>query len=370
MTLKKFNFNVIQKDDYSRCGLIETHRGNIQTPVFMPVGTQATVKATFIDDIIKTGSEIILSNTYHLMLRPGVERIKSVGGLHKFMNCPLPILTDSGGFQVMSLSKFNKVYREEGAIFKSHIDGKKFTLSPEESIRIQKELNSDILMVMDECPKKTTDYKVIKKSMDISSYWASRSKKAFGANPEKALFGIIQGGLFNDLRIKSLDELTKIGFDGYAIGGLAVGETQSEMFKVLDDIKNFMPEDKPRYLMGVGTPADILGAVKRGIDMFDCVLPTRSGRTGLAFTWKGRINIRNSKYQKDNEPLDANCKNLNLNKYSKNYLNHLFNTNEILASMILTLHNINFYQELMANIRNSIQKGTFNEFHDLYINKL
>ena len=370
MTLKKFNFNVIHKDDYSRSGLIETHRGNIQTPVFMPVGTQVTVKATFIDDIIKTGSEIILSNTYHLMLRPGVERIKSVGGLHKFMNCPLPILTDSGGFQVMSLSKFNKVNREEGAIFKSNIDGKKFTLSLEESIRIQKEINSDILMVMDECPKKTTDYKVIKKSMDISSYWASRSKKAFGVNPEKALFGIVQGGLFDDLRIKSLDELTKIGFDGYAIGGLAVGETQSEMFKVLDDIKNFMPEDKPRYLMGVGTPSDILGAVKRGIDMFDCVLPTRSGRTGLAFTWKGRINIRNSKYQKDNEPLDANCKNLNLNKYSKNYLNHLFNTNEILASMILTLHNINFYQELMANIRSSIEKGTFNEFHDLYINKL
>ncbi len=370
MALKKFNFNVIQKDNYSRCGLMKTHRGNIQTPVFMPVGTQATVKATFIDDIIKTGSEIILSNTYHLMLRPGVERIKSVGGLHKFMNCPLPILTDSGGFQVMSLSKFNKVDKEQGAIFKSHIDGKKFILSPEESIKIQKELNSDIVMVMDECPKKTTDYKVIEKSMDISNYWASRSKKAFGLNPEKALFGIIQGGLFEDLRVKSLNELTKIGFDGYAIGGLAVGETQSEMFKILDDIKDFMPEDKPRYLMGVGTPSDILGAVKRGIDMFDCVLPTRSGRTGLAFTWKGRINIRNSKYQNDNEPLDANCKNLSLNKYSKNYLNHLFNTNEILASMILSLHNINFYQELMTNIRNSIQKGTFNEFHDLYINKL
>tara|TARA_B100001123_G_scaffold1758_1_gene2460 strand:- start:745 stop:1857 length:1113 start_codon:yes stop_codon:yes gene_type:complete len=370
MTLKKFNFNVVKKVDYSRCGLIKTHRGNIQTPVFMPVGTQATVKATFIDDIIKTGSEIILSNTYHLMLRPGVERIKSIGGLHKFMNCPLPILTDSGGFQVMSLSKFNKVDREQGAIFKSHIDGKKFILSPEESIRIQKELNSDILMVMDECPKKTTDYKIIEKSMNISNYWASRSKKAFGLNPEKALFGIIQGGLFKDLRVKSLNELIKIGFDGYAIGGLAVGETQSEMFKVLDNIKDFMPEDKPRYLMGVGTPSDILGAVKRGIDMFDCVLPTRSGRTGLAFTWKGRINIRNSKYQNDNEPLDVNCKNLNLNKYSKNYLNHLFNTNEILASMILSLHNINFYQELMTNIRNSIQKGTFNEFHDLYINKL
>ena len=370
MTLKKFIFNVIQKSDYARCGLIETRRGNIQTPAFMPVGTQATVKATFIDDIIKTGSEIILSNTYHLMLRPGVDRIKSIGGLHKFMNCSLPILTDSGGFHVMSLSKFNKVYKEKGVVFKSHIDGKKFTLSPEESIRIQKELNSDILMVMDECPKKTTDYKVIKKSMDISSYWASRSKKAFGINPEKALFGIVQGGIFDDLRIKSLNELTKISFDGYAIGGLAVGETQNEMFKVLDNIKNFMPEDKPRYLMGVGTPSDILGAVKRGIDMFDCVLPTRSGRTGLAFTWNGRINIRNSKYQNDNEPLDINCKNLNLNKYSKNYLNHLFNTNEILASMILTLHNINFYQELMTNIRSNIQKGTFDKFHDFYINRL
>ena len=370
MALKKFNFNVIQKDNFSRCGLIETHRGNINTPAFMPVGTQATVKAVFIDNVIKTGSEIILSNTYHLMLRPGIERIKSAGGLHKFMNCSLPILTDSGGFQVMSLSKFNKVDREIGAIFNSHIDGKKFVLSPEESIRIQKELNSDIVMVMDECPKKTTDYKTIKKSMDISSYWASRSKKVFGINPEKALFGIVQGGLFNDLRTKSLDELIKIGFDGYAIGGLAVGETQSEMFNVLDDIKNLMPEDKPRYLMGVGTPSDILGAVKRGIDMFDCVLPTRSGRTGLAFTWNGRINIRNSKYQKDNEPLDANCTNLNLNKYSKNYLNHLFNTNEILASMILTLHNINFYQELMSKIRGNIRKGTFSEFHDLYINKL
>ena len=370
MTLKKFNFNVISKEDYSRCGSIETHRGNIQTPAFMPVGTQATVKATFIDDIIKTGSEIILSNTYHLMLRPGVERIISAGGLHKFMNCSLPILTDSGGFQVMSLSKFNKVDKEEGAIFKSHIDGKKFVLSPEESIRIQKGLNSDILMVMDECPIKTNDYNKIKKSMDISTYWASRSKKAFGKNPEKALFGIVQGGLFNDLRENSINELTKIGFDGYAIGGLAVGETQNEMFNVLDNIKNFMPEDKPRYLMGVGTPSDILGAVKRGIDMFDCVIPTRSGRTGLAFTWNGKINIRNSKYQNDNEPLDPNCSNLSLNKYSKNYLNHLFNTNEILASMLLTLHNINFYQELMSEIRKNIKEGTFDQFHDKYIDKL
>jgi len=370
MALKKFNFNVISKDKFSRIGIIETHRGNIQTPAFMPVGTQATVKAVFIDDLIKTGSEIVLSNTYHLMLRPGVERIKSVGGLHEFMNCSLPILTDSGGFQVMSLSKLNKVDREKGAIFKSHIDGKKYILSPEESIRIQKSLNSDILMVMDECPKKTNDYRIIEKSLDLSMYWAKRSKKAFGSNSNKALFGIVQGGLFKDLRKKSLNELIKIGFNGYAIGGLAVGESQKEMFTVLEDLKNIMPEDKPRYLMGVGTPSDILGAVKRGIDMFDCVLPTRSGRTGLAFTWKGRINIRNSKYQQDNTPLDENTSSFSLNKYSKNYINHLFNTNEILASMILTLHNINFYQELMNAIRKNIDNGTFDVFHDKYFNKL
>ncbi len=370
MALKKFAFNVLKKDKFARCGLIETHRGNIHTPAFMPVGTQATVKACTIDDIKKTGSEIILSNTYHLMIRPGVERIKSAGGIHHFMNCDLPILTDSGGFQVMSLSKLNKIDREKGAIFNSHVDGKKFYLSPEESIRIQLGLNSDIVMIMDECPKKTNDYNIIKKSMDLSLYWAERSKKAFGNNPHKALFGIVQGGLFKDLRLKSLKELMKIGFDGYAIGGLAVGETQNEMFSTLDDIKEFLPTEKPHYLMGVGTPSDILGAVKRGVDMFDCVLPTRSGRTGLAFTWQGRINIKNNKYQNDNTPLDPNCDNLNLNRYSKNYLNHLFNTNEILASMLLSLHNINFYQELMASIRNNINEGTFDQFHDKYIDKL
>jgi len=370
MALKKFTFNVTENDIQARTGLIKTHRGNVHTPVFMPVGTQATVKGAFIDDIIKTGSEIILSNTYHLMLRPGVERIKSLGGLHKFMNCKLPILTDSGGFQVMSLSKLNKVDREKGAIFQSHIDGKKFILSPEESIRIQKELNSDIVMVMDECPKKSNDFKKIKKSMDLSMYWADRSKKAFGINSHKAIFGIIQGGLFKDLRINSLNKLINIDFNGYAIGGLAVGESQKEMFNVLDDVTNFMPKDKPRYLMGVGTPSDILGAVRRGIDMFDCVLPTRSGRTGLAFTWNGRINIRNAKYQNDNRPLDTNTSKFNLNKYTKNYLNHLFNTNEMLGSMLLTLHNINFYQELMGSIRKNIENGTFQEFHDKYINRL
>ena len=370
MSLTKFSFKVLAEEKYARTGVINTHRGKIHTPAFMPVGTQATVKAAFINDIVKTGSEIILANTYHLMIRPGLDRIKKSNGLHKFMNCKLPILTDSGGFQVMSLSKLNKIDREKGAIFNSHIDGKKFILSPEESIKIQKGLNSDIVMVMDECPKKTKDKKRIKESLDLSMYWAKRSKDEFGLNKQKALFGIIQGGLFNDLRFQSLSKLIDIKFDGYALGGLAVGETQNEMFKVLDAVKKHIPKNKPRYLMGVGTPSDILGAVMRGIDMFDCVLPTRSGRTGLAFTWNGRINIRNSKFKYDNSPLDKNCKKFDLNKYSKNYLNHLFNTNEILASMILTLHNINFYQELMQSIRNNIKKGTLERFHRKYFNKL
>ena len=370
MSLKKFSFNVIKKDGFARLGKIETHRGIIDTPVFMPVGTQATIKGAFINDIIKTGAQIILSNTYHLMIRPGVDRVSSQGGLHKYMTCPLPILTDSCGFQVMSLSKLNKIDREIGAIFNSHIDGKKFILSPEESIKIQLGLNSDIVMVMDECPKKTDDYELIKKSMSLSTYWAERSKKQFGSNPHKALFGIVQGGLFEDLRQKSLASLQEIDFDGYAIGGLAVGESQLEMFKVLDGLKNIMPINKPRYLMGVGTPSDILGAVGKGVDMFDCVLPTRSGRTGLAFTWKGKINIRNSEYKTDNAPLDENVSKFDLNKYSKNYLNHLFNTNEMLGSMLLTLNNINFYQELMFEIRKHIKNGTFEDFYNKYVHIL
>ena len=370
MSKTKFSFELIAHDDGARLGKIYTNRGTINTPAFMPVGTQGTVKGLFVDDIIKTGTDVILGNTYHLLLRPGVQILKKFNGLHSFMNWNKPILTDSGGYQIMSLSKLNKIDREKGAIFNSHVDGKKFSLSPEESIKIQLGLDSDIVMIMDECPKKSNDYNLIKDSMNLSLYWAKRSKKAFGNNPQKALFGIVQGGLFKDLRLDSLNELIKIGFDGYAIGGLAVGETQKEMFKILDDVKKFLPTEKPHYLMGVGTPSDILGAVKRGIDMFDCVLPTRSGRTGLAFTWKGRVNIKNNKYKKDNSPLDSNCKNLNLNKYSKNYLNHLFNTNEILASMILTLHNINFYQELMSSIRYNINNGTFDEFYKKYMNKL
>tara|TARA_B100000989_G_scaffold84560_1_gene60655 strand:- start:3684 stop:4796 length:1113 start_codon:yes stop_codon:yes gene_type:complete len=370
MALKSFNFNVLKKDKFARFGKIETNRGIIDTPVFMPVGTQATVKGSFIKDVIETGSQIVLSNTYHLMIRPGADRIKKAGGLHNFMNCKIPILTDSGGYQIMSLSKLNKIDKLKGAIFNSHVDGKKFILSPEESIKIQKKLNSDIVMVLDECPKKTINYDKILKAVNLSTHWAKRSKKEFGLNKHKALFGIVQGGLFNDLRLKSLNELIKIGFDGYAIGGLAVGDTQKEMFKVLNYLKNYMPEDKPRYLMGVGTPSDILGAVLLGVDMFDCVLPTRAGRTGLAFTWKGRINIKNAKYKKDNKPLDESVKIFDLNKYSKNYLNHLFNTNEMLGGMILTLNNINFYQEFMFEIRKNIKKGTFSKFYKKYLNKL
>ena len=364
MTYKNFRFKVLRQDYHSRLGKIYTQRGHIDTPAFMPVGTQATIKGAFLSDIIKTGSQIILSNTYHLMIRPGEDRIKKAGGLHEFMNCKLPILTDSGGYQIMSLSKLNSIDKKKGAIFNSHIDGKKFILSPEQSIKIQKKLGSDIVMVLDECPKKTYDYNIISKAVNLSTNWAKRSKKTFGINKQKALFGIIQGGLFNDLRLKSLNELIKIGFDGYAIGGLAVGDTQKEMFNVLDFLKDHLPTKKPRYLMGVGTPSDIIGAVKRGIDMFDCVLPTRAGRTGLAFTWSGRINLRNSKYKKDNSALDLTVKKFDLNKYSKSYLNHLFNTNEMLGSMILTLNNINFYQELMSEIRINIRKGTFHKFYD------
>jgi len=367
MALKKFSFNVIKKHKYARRGQIVTPHGLVDTPCFMPVGTQGTVKAIFPEDLIASGTQIILSNTYHLLLRPGVDRISSLGGLHQFMNCKLPILTDSGGFQIMSLSKLTKIDRDIGAIFKSHIDGREFILSPEESIKIQKKFNSDIVMVLDECPKITKDKNVIKKSMDLSLEWALRSKNAFESNPHKGLFGIVQGGLYKDLRLECLGKLVEINFDGFALGGLAVGETQDQMFNTLDAVKDYIPRDKPRYLMGVGTPSDILGAVKRGMDMFDCVLPTRSGRTGQAFTWNGKINIRNSKFQNDNSPLDDKVTLRDLNKYSKNYLNHLFNTNEILGSMLLTIHNINFYQQLMKQIRETIDNETFDDFHDKYI---
>ncbi len=367
MNSKKDFFELIKKNNRARLGKIKTSRGIIDTPAFMPVGTQGTVKGLFVEDILKTGTQIILGNTYHLFLRPGLDILKNMKGLHNYMNWEKPILTDSGGFQIMSLSKLRTIDKKKGAIFSSHLDGKKIVLSPEKSIQIQKIINSDILMVLDECPILTQDKKVISNAIDVSTDWAKRSKKEFNNSQRKYLFGIVQGGLFEDLRIDSLQKLLEIDFDGYAIGGLAVGEKQDEMFDILDKITNKMPTNKPRYLMGVGTPSDILGAVNFGIDMFDCVLPTRSGRTGLAFTWEGKVNLRNSKYKNDKSPLDKNTSLRNLNKYSKSYLNHLTNTNEILASMLISLHNINFYQEFMKRIRKEIKEGTFSAFYKNYI---
>ena len=367
MSKKKFSFKLISKFKKARIGKIKTSRGDIDTPVFMPVGTLGTVKGIFVDDIKSTGAQIILGNTYHLMLRPGSNTLETFGGLHKFMNWEKPILTDSGGFQIMSLSKLNKIDEDIGATFRSHIDGKKIVLSPEQSIRIQKSINSDILMVLDECPKLTNNRDKLKSAIEISTKWAKRCKIEFGNNKKKALFGIIQGGLYKDLRFESLQKLIDINFDGYAIGGLAVGESQKEMFETVKNITDRMPENKPRYLMGVGTPSDILGAVKEGVDMFDCVIPTRSGRTGLAFTWNGKINLKNSIYKDDKSPLDENCTLRNLNRYSKSYLNHLIKTNELLASMLISLHNVNFYQQFMREIRKSIKSRTFTKFYNKYI---
>ena len=368
MLASNFSFELITQDGEARLGKINTPKGVIDTPAFMPVGTQGTVKGIFTEDIKKTGTQIILGNTYHLLLRPGIEVLNKFNGLHSFMNWDSPILTDSGGYQIMSLSKFNKIDLKLGAIFRSHHDGKKIILSPEKSIQVQKSINSDIVMVLDECPKLTTDKKVLSKAINVSTQWAKRCKTEFGNNKKKALFGIAQGGLYKDLRIESIQKLKEIDFDGYAMGGLAVGEKQSDMFKILNQTTNYLPKDKPRYLMGVGTPSDILGAVKEGIDMFDCVMPTRSGRTGLAFTWEGKINLKNSKYVNDKTPLNNECDIKQLNKYSKSYLNHLVKSNEIMASMLISLHNIHFYQQFMREIRKNIKNGTFLSFHKKYIN--
>jgi queuine tRNA-ribosyltransferase len=368
MSETNFSFELLTQDDKARLGKIITPKGIIDTPAFMPVGTQGTVKGIFTEDIKKTGTQIILGNTYHLLLRPGVEILNNFNGLHNFMNWNKPILTDSGGYQIMSLSKFNKIDLQMGAIFKSHLDGKKIILSPEKSIQVQKSINSDIIMVLDECPKLTTDKNILSKAIDVSTQWAKRSKIEFGINKKKALFGIAQGGLHKDLRIESIEKLKEINFDGYAMGGLAVGEKQIDMFNVLNETTNYLPIDKPRYLMGVGTPSDILGAVKEGIDMFDCVMPTRSGRTGLAFTWEGKLNLKNSKYTNDKTPLDEECDIRQLNKYSKSYLNHLIKSNEMMASMLISLHNIHFYQQFMREIRKSVKNGTFLSFYKKYIN--
>ena len=368
MLESNFSFELITQDGEARLGKINTPKGVIDTPAFMPVGTQGTVKGIFTEDIKKTGTQIILGNTYHLLLRPGIEVLNKFNGLHSFMNWNSPILTDSGGYQIMSLSKFNKIDLKLGAIFRSHHDGKKIILSPEKSIQVQKSINSDIVMVLDECPKLTTDKKILSKAINVSTQWAKRCKTEFGNNKKKALFGIAQGGLYKDLRIESIEKLKEIDFDGFAMGGLAVGEKQSDMFKILNQTTNYLPKDKPRYLMGVGTPSDILGAVKEGIDMFDCVMPTRSGRTGLAFTWEGKINLKNSKYVNDKTPLDNECDIKQLNKYSKSYLNHLVKSNEIMASMLISLHNIHFYQQFMREIRKNIKNGTFTSFYKKYIN--
>ena len=368
MHIDEFSFELITQIDKARLGKIITPKGHIDTPAFMPVGTQGTIKGIFTDDILKTNTQIILGNTYHLLLRPGIQILKKFNGLHSFMNWKKPILTDSGGYQIMSLSKFNKIDYKIGAIFNSHLDGKKIILSPEKSIQVQKSINSDIIMVLDECPKLTNDKKVLSNSINVSTHWAKRSKIEFGNNKSKGLFGIAQGGLYKDLRVESIEKLIEIDFDGYAMGGLAVGEKQSDMFRILNETTDYLPKNKPRYLMGVGTPSDILGAVNEGIDMFDCVMPTRSGRTGLAFTWEGKINLKNSKYQNDKSPLDDSCDIRGLNNYSKSYLNHLIKSNEMMASMLISLHNIYFYQQFMREIQKNIKNCTFKTFYKKYIN--
>ena len=366
--MKKFNFKINNEDGLARLGTISTNRGNILTPAFMPVGTAATVKAMMPESVRSTGAEIILSNTYHLMLRPTAERIFQLGGLHKFMNWDRPILTDSGGFQVMSLSKLRKI-TEDGVTFKSHVDGSKHYLSPERSIEIQKLLGSDIVMCFDECTPYPTTKLEAETSMSMSMRWAKRSRDAFGDRPEHALFGIQQGSTFRDLREKSAEKLSEIGFDGYAIGGLAVGEGQEQMFKVLDYAPNQLPQDKPRYLMGVGKPDDIIGAVQRGVDMFDCVLPSRSGRTGQGLTRFGAINLRNSRHKDDERPLDPFCKCPTCQNYSRAYLHHTIKIGEIIGSMLLTWHNLHYYQELMADIRKAIRENELSKFVDDF-NKL
>lgn len=360
-----FSFELGAIDGKARCGVIHTPRGDIRTPAFMPVGTAATVKAMMPENVRATGADILLGNTYHLMLRPGAERIARLGGLHKFMNWAHPILTDSGGFQVMSLAALRKL-TEEGVRFSSHIDGSKHMLSPERSIEIQCLLGSDIVMCFDECPALPASDKEVAASMRLSMRWAKRSRDAFGEHPGHGLFGIMQGGVVRDLREESAKALIDIGFDGYAVGGLAVGEGQDAMFGVLDYAPDFLPAEKPRYLMGVGKPDDIVGAVERGIDMMDCVLPSRSGRTGQAFTRFGQVNIKNARHQDDPRPLDEECCCPTCQKYSRAYLHHVFRSQEIIASMLLTWHNLHYYQILMAGLREAIEKKELQNFVALF----
>ncbi|WP_069299390.1 tRNA guanosine(34) transglycosylase Tgt [Neptunicoccus sediminis] len=356
-----FGFSISARQGRARTGVVSTPKGEIRTPAFMPVGTAATVKAMMPENVRATGADILLGNTYHLMLRPGAERIHNLGGLHRFMNWDRPILTDSGGFQVMSLTDLRKL-TEEGVKFRSHIDGSEHNLTPERSMEIQKLLGSDIVMCFDECPALPADRKRIEESMQLSMRWAQRSRDAFGDRPGYALFGIQQGGLEEDLRAQSAEALRSIEFDGYAIGGLAVGEGQEAMFGCLDYAPGQLPEDKPRYLMGVGKPDDIVGAVQRGVDMFDCVLPSRSGRTGQAQTRMGAINLRNARHKDDPRPLDAECSCPACANYSRAYLHHVIKSQEIIGSMLLTWHNLHYYQELMAGLRGAIAGGTLDDF--------
>ena len=358
---QRFSFKLHATDGKARTGVISTPRGEIRTPAFMPVGTAATVKAMLPESVRATGADILLGNTYHLMLRPGAERVARLGGLHKFMNWDRPILTDSGGFQVMSLGPLRKL-TEEGVRFSSHIDGSKHMLTPERSMEIQKLLGSDIVMCFDECPALPASDEAVAKSMRMSMRWAQRSRDAFGDRPGHALFGIMQGGVNRELREESAEALREIGFDGYAVGGLAVGEGQEAMFGVLDYAPGFLPEDKPRYLMGVGKPDDIVGAVERGIDMMDCVLPSRSGRTGQAWTRRGQVNIKNARHQDDPRPLDAECSCPACRNYSRAYLHHVVRAQEIIGSMLLTWHNLHYYQDLMQGLRDAIAAGRLNDF--------
>ncbi|MDB2418955.1 tRNA guanosine(34) transglycosylase Tgt [Amylibacter sp.] len=364
----RFQFNINAIDGRARTGVINTPKGDIRTPAFMPVGTAATVKAMMPENVKATGADILLGNTYHLMLRPGAERVHNLGGLHKFMNWQGPILTDSGGYQVMSLTDLRKL-TEEGVKFKSHIDGSLHNLTPEYSMEVQRLLGSDIVMSFDECTPFPATEKQAKSSMDLSMRWAQRSRDAFGDRPGYALFGIQQGSTFKDMRAESADKLTNIGFDGYAVGGLAVGEGQDLMFEVLEYAPNQLPTDKPRYLMGVGKPDDIVGAVQRGIDMFDCVLPSRSGRTGQALTRRGAVNMRNSRHRDDQRPLDESCECPCCKNYSRAYLHHVHKAGEIISSMLLTWHNLHYYQVLMSELRQAIASNKLDsyvaEFHSI-----
>lgn len=362
-------FEILKTIGKTRLGKLYTKHGVVNTPAFMPVGTCGTVKAMMPESVAATGAEILLNNTYHLMLRPGADLVEKMGGMHKFMHWDKPILTDSGGFQVMSLTGLRKL-TEEGVTFRSHVDGKKFFLSPEESMKIQHKLDSNITMCLDECTPFPATYEQAKKSMQMSMRWAKRSRDAFIDRDGYGIFGIQQGSVFKDLRDESAQKLTEIGFDGYAIGGLAVGEGQEKMFEVLDYAPVSLPSDKPRYLMGVGRPDDIVGAVLRGVDMFDCVMPTRSGRTAQAFTKYGPVNIKNARHREDNRPLEADCDCPLCRNFNRAYIHHLQKCNEILAVMLLTWHNIRYYQRLMQGLRNAIANDTLSEFcDDFYANQ-